>query len=162
MILLADTSILIDLEHVGGIAVLPRLAPCQVLDVVLTECENEKQPHIIRHMLEAGITVIETSRELAAQAGALRRGGVSINDMMTVCHAQRHGQVVLAGDRPMRERCAELGVDCRGSIWVVEEIHRQQLLEATELMRWLTVWPRVGRRLPKTELERLGQLLSKT
>lgn len=160
MILLADTSILIDLEHVGGIGLLPQLAACEVLDVVLVECENEKQPQIIQHIEDAGITVIETSRELAFRASALRRGGVSTNDMMTVCYAHDHGRTVLAGDRPMRERCAELEVECRGSIWVAEEVHRRQLLNSSELLHWLEVWPTVGRRLPAEELARLRLMLT--
>jgi predicted nucleic acid-binding protein len=159
VILLADTNILIDLEYVGGIGVLPQLADCEVLDVVLAECENEKQPLIIQHIEQAGITVIETSRELALRASALRRGGVSTIDMMTFCHAREQGHTVLTGDRPLRERCSEEGVDYRGSFWIVEEIHRQGLLDAAELLRWLTVWPQVGRRLPKAELGRLRQIL---
>ncbi|MBC7964185.1 MAG: hypothetical protein H7Y05_14725 [Steroidobacteraceae bacterium] len=89
---------------------------------------------------------------MASKATAMRRGGVSTIDMMTLCHAREHGHTVLAGDRPLRERCAEEGVEFRGSIWIVEEAHRQRLLEAVELMRWLTVWPTVGRRLPAEEL----------
>jgi hypothetical protein len=80
--------------------------------------------------------------------------------MMTLCHAKEQGHTVLAGDRPLRERCAEEGVTVRGSLWIVEEAHRQRLLEAAELVRWLAVWPTVGRRLPAEELERLRQLLT--
>ncbi|OGU17906.1 MAG: hypothetical protein A2076_13635 [Geobacteraceae bacterium GWC2_53_11] len=162
VILLADTSILIDLEHVGSIGVLPRLAPCEILDVVLAECENEKQPHIIQHIEDAGITVIETSRDLAFRANTLRRGGVSTNDMMTVCYARDHERIVLTGDRPMRERCAELEVKFRGSIWVTEEAYRRQLLKPSELLHWLDVWPTVGRRLPAEELTRLRLMLTST
>lgn len=162
MILLADTSVLIDLEHVGGIALLPRIAPCEILDVVLAECESHRQPDIVRHIEEAGITVIETGKELVVRAGSLRKGGVSTNDMMTVCYAQEHGHVVLACDRPMRERCADLAVICRGSIWIVEEVHRLGLRAPVELLRWLAVWPEVGRRLPPEELARLRQRLTST
>ena len=162
MILLADTSILIDLEHVGGIGILPRLAPCEILDVVLSECEHESQPDLPQNIIRAGITIVETAPDLANRANSLRRGGVSAIDMMTLCHAREHGHTVLAGDRPLRDRCREEGVDFRGSIWIVEEAHRQRLLEATELLRWLTVWPKTGRRLPVAELERLRQILQTT
>lgn len=162
MILLADTNILIDLEYVGGIGVLPRLAPCEILDVVLAECENEKQPLIMEHIEQSGITVIKTNRELVSMASALRQGGTSTYDMMTFCHAREHGHTVLTGDRPLRERCREEGVDYRGSFWVVEELYRKGLLEPAELLRWLTVWPQVGRRLPKAELEILRQLLTQS
>lgn len=160
VILLADTSILIDLEHVGSIGVLTKLAPCEILDVVLVECENEKQPHIIQHIEDAGISVIETSRELAFRASSLRRGGVSTNDMMTVCYAHDHERIVLTGDRPMRERCTELEVTFRGSFWVTEEAYRRQLLTSSELLHWLDVWPTVGRRLPAEELARLRLMLT--
>lgn len=160
MILLADTSILIDLEHVGGVAVLPRIAPCEILDVVLAECEHASQPELVQNIKQSGITVVETSIDLASRASNLRRGGVSTIDMMTLCHAKERGHAVLAGDRPLRERCKEEGVEFRGSIWIVEEAHRLQILKAAELLRWLMVWPTVGRRLPTDELERLRQLLS--
>lgn len=159
MILLADTSILIDLEYVDGIGVLPRIAPCEILDVVLAECEHASQPNLVQNILNAGITVVESAAELAIKAGTLRRGGVSTIDMMTLCHAKEHGHTVLAGDRPLRDRCAEEGVAIRGSIWIVEEVHRRGLLSAEELYRWLLVWPTVGRRLPAAELERVRNFL---
>lgn len=159
MILLADTNILIDLEYVGGIGVLPKLAPCEILDVVLAECESQKQPLIIEHIEQSGISIIKASHGLVSMASSLRRGGVSTNDMMTFCHAREHGHTVLTGDRPLRERCREEGVDYRGCFWIVEEIQRLGLLESAELLRWLTVWPQVGRRLPKEELDSLCRML---
>ena len=160
LILLADTSILIDLEYVGGIAVLPRIAPCEILDVVLEECRYARQPDLVQNIIQSGITVVESTFDLANRASSLRRGGVSTIDMMTLCHAKEYGLTVLAGDRPLRERCAEEGVELRGSIWIVEEAQRQNLVEAAELLRWLSVWPTVGRRLPVVELERLRRLLT--
>jgi len=160
LILLADASILIDLEYVGGIEVLPQLAPCEVLDVVLAECEHGHQPELVEKIIRSGITVVETTFKLAERATAMRRRGVSTNDMMTVCYALEHDRVVLAGDRPLRERCEEEGVEFRGSIWIVEEAYRHGLVAAVELLRWLSVWPTVGRRLPQEEIEKLRQMLS--
>lgn len=160
MILLADTSILIDLEYVGGISLLPRIAPCEILDVLLYECDHASQPELVRNIIQSGITVVETTRDLASKATVMRRGGISTIDMMTLCHAKANGHTVLAGDRPLRERCSEEGVTFRGSFWIVEEAHRLQFVEATELMKWLSVWPTVGRRLPPDELERLRRLLT--
>lgn len=160
LILLADTSILIDLEHVGGIGILPQIAPCEILDVVLAECEHVTQPNIQQNIRQSGIKVVETTPELANRASALRRGGVSTIDMMTLCYAKSLGHTVLAGDLPLRKRCKEETVEFRGSFWIVEEAHRLQLLEPAELLRWLSFWPTVGRRLPKDDLERLQKMLS--
>lgn len=160
MILLADTSILIDLEYVGGIAVLPRITPCEILDVVLAECEHASQPELAQNIKKSGITVVETSPDLARRASSQRRGGVSTIDMMTLCHAKERGHTVLAGDRPLRDRCKEEGVEFRGSIWIVEEAFKLELVSAEELQRWLLLWPTVGRRLPSEEMEKMRQKLS--
>lgn len=159
MILLADANILIDMEHVGAIGVLARIAPCQVLDVVVEECDHESQPNLVRNLLDSGIIVVETTPSLAKCAAQRRSGKISTIDMMHICYAEQHGHIVLAGDRPLRERCVEEGIDVRGSIWIVEEAYRLALVERDELCRWLRVWPAVGRRLPATEIGRLRQEL---
>lgn len=159
MILLADANIIIDMECVGAIEILARIAPCHVLDVVLEECDHESQPDLVRNVRNSGITVVETTNSLVEDAAKRRSGKISTTDMMHICYAQEHGHVVLAGDRPLRERCAEEGVMVRGSIWIVEEAYRLALVERIELCRWLKVWPIVGRRLPIEELRRLRQQL---
>jgi hypothetical protein len=75
LILLADTSILIDLEYVGGIRVLPQIAPCEILDVVLDECEHASQPELVQNIRESGITVVETTINLANKATACAVAG---------------------------------------------------------------------------------------
>lgn len=159
LILLADANILIDMEHVDAIDILAKIAPCDVLDVVLEECDHESQPDIVNNILNSGITVVETTQLLAQNAALRRTGKISTVDMMHICYAEQHGHIVLAGDRPLRERCAEEGVCVRGSFWIVEEAYRLALVEREELCRWLRVWPMVGRRLPATEINRLRQEL---
>jgi hypothetical protein len=127
---------------------------------VLAECEHGDQPELVQKIIRSGITVVETSFELAEKATAMRRRGVSTIDMMTLCYAREHDRVVLAGDRPLRERCEKEGIEFRGSIWIVQEAHRLELVNAVELLRWLSIWPTVGRRLPPEEIEKLRQRLS--
>lgn len=58
MILLSDANVLIDLAYVSGIDVLPRIAATEVLDVVLDECVDDRQPDIAREIQLAGIKVV--------------------------------------------------------------------------------------------------------
>jgi hypothetical protein len=159
LILLADASILIDLEYVGAVELLAMLVPCEVLDLVLMECEHDLQPDLVSKVRACGIVVIEVKQDLVEEVQRQRRGELSFNDMLTVCYARREKRVVLAGDWPMRDRCDREGVEYRGTIWIVEEMHRRRLVTASELCRWLSVWPTVGRRLPSAEIERLRALL---
>jgi hypothetical protein len=160
LILLSDACILIDLAYVDSIDLLPRLGQCEVLDLVLQECEHPSQPDLVQRVKDSGITVIEVTTALITEAKAMHSGGLSLNDRLTLCHARCHQHVVLVGDRLLRKRCASEGIEYRGAFWLVEEAHRLSLVAPQELCRWLTVWPKVGRRLPAEELKRVQQLLN--
>lgn len=159
MILISDASILIDLGFVDGIYLLPKLGECEVLDLVLMECEHPSQPDLVRTVKESGIVVIPVLQALLDEATSLQAKFLSVQDKLTLCYATHRNGIVLAGDRPLRDMCQEIGIECKGAIWIVEEAHRQGLISREELCRWVSVWPTVGRRLPKIELERLRQVL---
>jgi len=55
LILLSDANVLIDLGFVGGLPLLTQIAPTEVLDVVLLECEHERQPGLVQSILDCGI-----------------------------------------------------------------------------------------------------------
>lgn len=159
MILISDASILIDLGFVDGIEVLPKLGTCEVLDLVLMECEHESQPDLVAAIKKSRISVIPVSDALLKEANSLQAKLLSLQDKLTFCYAANTNRIVLAGDRPLRDKCQEAGIEFKGTIWVVEEAHRKGLVQPTELCRWLTLWPSVGRRLPPKELDRLYHLL---
>lgn len=159
MILISDASILIDLGFVDGIEVLPKLGVCEVLDLVLMECEHVSQPGLVQSIKDTGITVVPVSHDLLREASSLHAKLLSVQDKLTFCYAKNMKRLVLAGDLPLRDKCQESGVEYRGSIWIVEEAYRQGFVEPSELCRWLSVWPSVGRRLPSKELARLKCLL---
>ena len=159
MILISDASILIDLGFVDGIDILPKLGECEVLDLVLMECEHPSQPTLVQTVKDSGISVIPVSQALLFEAAFLQEKFLSVQDKLTLCYASHRNGIVLAGDRPLREKCQESGIEYRGAIWIIEEAHRQGLVHPIELCRWISVWPTVGRRLPKAELERLRHML---
>lgn len=159
MILLSDANVLIDLGYVGGIPVLPQIAPTEVLDVVLMECEDERQPVLLDAVRAAGIEVIDTERQWLEEARAFKSAELSVQDRLNLYYAKRFGRVLLATDRPLRERCQHEGVDVHGTLWLVREALGQSLVTSDELCRWLRVWPTVGSRLPPEEVRKLQGLL---
>jgi len=159
VILLSDANVLIDLGYVGGLSILPRISATEVLDVVLQECEHESQPGLIDEVRNSGIVVVTSDLTWLEPARAFRTPALSAEDTLNLYYAKTHGRILLAGDKPLRESCQREGIDVRGSIWLVEEAFSRGLLPATELCRWLHVWPSLGRRFPKIELQRLAELL---
>ena len=159
MILLSDANVLIDLGYVNGLSLLTQLSPTEVLDVVLLECEHDRQPALVSTIQEAGVTVIPTQASWVGAARTYRSMELSVQDRLNLHYAKTYGRVLLAGDKPLRERCGIEGVEVHGSLWLVEQAFRQSLVEANELCRWLEVWPTLGRRLPPSEIQQLTKLL---
>ena len=160
MILLSDANVLIDLEYVGAIQHLPLIAPVEVLDVVLEECIDDRQPLLVEHVKAAGITVVPLEREWIVPARQFNRyGDLSSQDCLNLFYAQQYNRILVAGDLWVRKSCAKEGIDCRGTIWIVEELFSQKLVPASLLLMWIGKWPLFRRRLPAKELARLEKLL---
>jgi hypothetical protein len=160
LILVTDANILITLFDVNGVSVLPRIAPTEVLDVVLGECEHDSQPGLREAVEEAGIDIIPSDMTWALPARQMMDGKLSFPDALCLFYAKSQGKVLLSGDRPLRNRCEVEGVEYRGAIWVVQEVYERGLLSPEELCRWIKTWPLMERRLPRAELDRLKKELN--
>jgi len=159
LILATDANILITLFDVNRVDILPRIAPTEILDVVLNECEHPSQPGLREAVFEAGITVVASDMSWAERAKQMRNGGLSFPDVLCLCYALEQARILLSGDKPLRNRCEEKGVEYRGAIWIVREAYKRKLVPAEELCGWLKTWPLMQRRLPRGELDRLKNIL---
>ncbi len=159
MILLADASVVIDLAYVRGLHLLTQIAPTEVLDVVLMECDDPRQPDIVDAVAAAGIQVVTTQQAWATPAQAYRSGALSFADRLNLHYAKAFERVLLATDSALRRHCAREGVEIHGTLWLVEEAFNHALVDRSDLCRWLEVWPTVGSRLPRDERRRLERLL---
>lgn len=158
--LLADAGILIDLDRVGGVEMLPRLAPTEVLDVVLAEVDNPHQPRIANQLRSAGAIVVWTELSWISASRAYHVPGLSDADTLGLYYALTYERILLAGDRKLRTSAEAVGVEVHGSLWLVEALHAQGLVPPAELVRWLDEWPLFGRRLPPREVARIRSQLA--
>ncbi|MHA0036620.1 hypothetical protein [Deinococcus sp. PESE-13] len=162
MILLSDANVLMDLGYVGGLSLLPQLGRTEVLSTVLLECGHSNQPGLIEQIEAVGIVTVEATRPLVEAADLYGRVDevLSLQDRQCLIYARDEGRILLTGDRFLREAAQREQVAFHGSVWLVEEAHRLNLVPPFELCRWLSEWPLRSRRLPKAELERLRALLA--
>ena len=159
MILVTDANILITLFDVDGVAALPQIAPTEVLDVVLAECEHESQPGLREAVIASEIEIVTSEIAWATQANRMKGGKLSSVDALCLYYAKNQGRALLSGDKPLRNRCREEGVEYHDVLWVVREAYDRNLMPPEELCRWVNIWPVMERRLPKDELGKLkGQL----
>lgn len=151
-----------DLGYVGGLALLPQLGHTEVLSTVLLECHHASQPQLVQQIHSVGITSVEVTRSLleAAELYADPDEVLSLQDRQCLLYARDQKRTLLTGDQFLRTAAQREQVNCHGSVWLVEEAHRQSLISPTDLCRWLTQWPLQRRRIPKPDLSRLKNLLN--
>jgi len=157
LILVVDTSTLLDLESVGGLLLLPKLArSVHVLDVVLNECGVE----LAEEIRAAGYQEITVPQSWVSPALELKTAGLSSNDALVLYTAKENKAILIASDGALRKQAALHGVEVHGAIWVAEQALDGGLIKPNKLCAWLDGWLASGRRLPQDEIDRLREALA--
>lgn len=157
MILVVDTSTLLDLESVGGVSLLPKLArSVHVLDVVMNECGNA----LAEEIRASGYREIAVSQDWVLPALELKTAALSTTDALVLYYAKVINAVLIASDGPLRKQAERHGVRVHGALWVAEQARDRGLISLEELCAWLDGWMMSGRRLPQREIDRLRKNLA--
>jgi len=157
MVLVTDANVLIDLCCTGGLHVLPKIGPTEVLDVVLKESIDHK-PELLKQVNMEGINVISVEYDWLDEADSLRTEELSLPDSLNLYYARRCKRILLTNDGPLRIRCEELGVSYHGTLWLMEQMFEQNLIESHELCSWFPIFIKYNRRcLPPKQTEQLKQ-----
>ena len=156
MILVVDTSTLLDLESVDGLLLLPKLAKSvHVLDVVLNECGVE----LAEKILAAGYWKTTVPQGWVLPALGLKTAGLSSTDALVLYAAKENKAILIASDGALRKQAARHGVEVHGAIWVAQRVLDGGLIKPNQLCAWLDGWMASARRLPQDEIDRLRKLL---
>lgn len=156
-IVVSDSSCLIDLRKVSLLDALLRL-PCEFLipDTLFDDELLKFTPTQKRGLVRAGLQVIELpgERVLRAQAVIRQAPRLSVHDGFAFALAESHpGCILLTGDGELRSLASRHNMEVHGVLWVIDEIHRNQIEKAKQLLtalRALSVDPTV--RLPRREV----------
>lgn len=157
MTFLVDANVLIDLGHVQGLEVLPKLGNSEVLDVVLEECQDPDG--LADQVVDAEIQAIETSIAWQQKANRYKNSRLSSQDVLNFYYAQTYQRTLLTNEKPLRNLCEREGVSYHGLLWIVEQAYRLQLESSESLCNWLLTLEHLGSRFPDKELADLRQLL---
>ncbi len=119
MIIVSDTSVLIDLERgklLEAIFSLPH--QFAVPDVLF---DKEMQGEWGEHLREMGLQVIEVSASgvLKAQMYRQQRMSLSVSDSFAMALAKEQQWLLLTGDGLLRELAREESVECHGLFWLL-------------------------------------------
>lgn len=159
IILVSDTSVLIDLER-GGL--LEAAFACGHQLVVpdylyVTELEPENGALLI----EMGLNVVElTSEEVAfAQTANSATPALSLADCFALSCARRPQHMLITGDKTLRSSADGESVSCRGLLWLLDQMEASGVIAPVSLaegLQKIAAHPRC--RLPKHDVgERLAK-----
>jgi len=120
MILVSDTSVLIDLER-GGLLETVFALPHEfaVPDVLY---EREMQGEWGEALVRLGLRVEEVSKEGVANALRYRqqRTSLSVPDSFALALAKERQWLLLTGDGQLRELAGGENVECHGVLWLLD------------------------------------------
>lgn len=155
IILVSDTSILIDLERGGLLEAAFSIGVTFVVPDLLYERELEKDIGPYLRSLGLGVITL-TSREVAfAQEISTARPGLSLPDCFALSCASRPDHVLVTGDGLLRKEATKrLGI-VYGLLWLLDEMHASGKVPATTLVDGLTRISGHQRvRLPSDEVQK--------
>lgn len=155
IILVSDTSILIDLER-GGL--LEAAFSCGFTLVVpdllyQRELEDTNGPYL--RSLGLGVVELSPSEVTTAQTIKMERQTLSLPDCFALCCAMRPSHMLVSGDKALRsEATARLG-NVYGLLWLLDEIAASNMATMSQLHDGLSRIAAHQRcRLPKEEINR--------
>ena len=146
-LLISDANILIDLEE-GRLIELMFQLPYQFMIPDILFVEELEAEH--KHLLEKGLALSELASETMIYAMELipRYTQASRNDCFALALAAQEKCTLLTGDRALRNAAEAESVMVRGTLWLVELMVRQGLINIEQAREAFQRMKEAGRRLP--------------
>ena len=165
-VMVADTSVLIDLERGAFIEKCFGLPYRFTVPDLLYRNElagREDGPGLGERLLAFGLKVEELEGDEVSDAYVYRqrRPALSLADSFALALAAGRDWTLLTGDRVMREFAASLDVICHGVLWLVDRIFEAGIASRGDLVSGLqAIRDHPSCRLPGSEIQSRLQLYS--
>jgi len=149
-VLVVDTSVIIDIHH-GGLLEEVFSLPYRFIapDVLVTEMKTPPGSAL----LALGLESVELSSEQVLEVWRLvetyRR--VSTNDIFAVVIAREHNTHLVTSDGPLRDVALRVGISVRGTLWILDELLRLDIVTPGVAIQSLEAMLAKGSRLPREE-----------
>ena len=92
---------------------------------------------------QCGMELVSLTDDQAASAAELtqRQGGLSVSDCILVVVAQcSYGSIILTADTRLYKFAKSHGICVHGSLWVVRQLHSQNVCDVETLTKVLKIW----------------------
>jgi predicted nucleic acid-binding protein len=157
-LIITDTNVLFDLLKIGA---LPEFFSLDfeigTTVFVIEEIKPAEQKEMVDAFIRARkLTVYHFSEKEIEEVINFKTGSdlKRLTDKSVIWKCNQLSCPMLTGDRRMREIGEELGIEVHGSIWVIDELYRCDLITSKKAkMLWAQLMI-TNSRLPKSEIEK--------
>ena len=148
-----DANVLIDL-HIGGLLGEVFLLPLRLVapDVVIAELQEPNGEKLIEDGLQS--ETLSGDQVLEVVSLRARHRHVSANDLFALVLARALKATLVTGDRHLRQVAAQEGVEVHGTLWVLDEMVRLEVITPSQAAQALERMLAQERRLPRAEYKR--------
>lgn len=153
IVLVSDTSVLIDLERGGLLESAFSCGLTMVVPDLLYERELESvNGPLLRH-LGLGVVALSPEELAFAQQVRTRRPGLSVPDCFALSCARRPGHALVTGDKLLRAEATTWHCTVYGALWILDQMEASGAIGTSLLYEGLTRISRHPRsRLPRDEV----------
>jgi len=155
-IFISDTNIFIDLISIDLLdAFLELPIEIQTNDFVLNELSEDKKALVESKIEKNKILLNEADEKEIDEIKILHAAqkGLSFQDMSVFFHARKNKTSILTGDKKLKMFAKQKNIECRGILWILDEIEKTKLISKPILAKKLAKLITINSWLPKSECE---------
>lgn len=154
IILVSDTSILIDLDRGGLLEAAFSCGLTMVVPDLLYESELEKENGQYLKTLGLGVINLNPNEVTMAQSVHSQRPALSLPDCFALSCASRPGHTLITGDKALRSEAMNRLGTVRGLLWLLDQMEASGSVSKSQLFQGLTqIKAHIRCRLPKDEVK---------
>ncbi len=159
IVLVSDTSVLIDLERGDLLEAVFACGHQLVVPDLLYEHELEPENGPLLRQMGLSVVALTSEEVEFAQKVQIANALLSIPDCFALSCARRPEHVLVSGDKALRAEAGEKKVECRGVLWLLDQMEASGTIAKMSLaegLQKIVSHPRC--RLPKHDVnERLAR-----
>lgn len=154
LLLISDANILIDMEDGNLTPVVFRLPYEIAVPDILFELElRERHSHLLAAGLKVKSLTAESIKKTESFTQQYPRS--SMMDHSALALALQEGCSLLTGDKDLRVAATKEGVEVHGTIWIVEQLLKQKIIQQPQAKGSFDTMRDKGSRLPWGDVEKL-------
>ena len=153
IILVSDTSVLIDLERGGLLEPAFSCGLTMVVPDLLYARELEAENGPLLRKLGLGVIALNPDEVNYSQQLRTQQPGLSLPDCFALSCARRNGHALVSGDKLLRTEAQAKHCVVYGLLWILDQMEASGKVSTATLHEGLSrIWNHPRRRLPKNDV----------